>query len=194
MSALTIESLEPAYRVQGTLALVRPTPDSTLPDPETPVVPAARKAPTAQPTPLAALATFGPQHPTDVVHVAQGTRAQMEAHAHRFAQAVVEIIGGDRPSAQVLRLTTVPVYQQICRRARLAVDAQTRRRSPLEATPIRSRRVTVRPVVASVRLSFVTGSAVEATVRVRHGERSRAMAARFELVGERWQCCALQFA
>ena len=45
-----------------------------------------------------------------------------------------------------------------------------------------------------VRSCFVTDTHVEVSIHVRHGERSRAIAARFELAGERWLCSALEFA
>jgi hypothetical protein len=40
----------------------------------------------------------------------------------------------------------------------------------------------------------VRDDALEACVHVRYGRRSRAVAARFELVRGRWQCVALEFA
>jgi hypothetical protein len=45
-----------------------------------------------------------------------------------------------------------------------------------------------------VRTSFVTDSCAEVTLRVRYGPRSRAVAARFELLRDRWQITALEFA
>ncbi len=52
----------------------------------------------------------------------------------------------------------------------------------------------VRPQVQGVRSCFVTDTRVEVSIHVRHGERSRAIAARFELVDGRWMCTALEFA
>ena len=50
------------------------------------------------------------------------------------------------------------------------------------------------PRVRSVHLSFVAEDVVEASVHVRYGERSRAVASRFELRANRWICTALEFA
>jgi hypothetical protein len=118
----------------------------------------------------------------------------MEAWTLRFAQVAVEIVGGDRSPSQVLRWTTAPVYADLSRRALLVQQANQRRRLGLEPTPLRIRTSSVRPVIGSVHLSFITGSVVEASIRVRHGERCRAIAARFEFLGARWQCSALEFA
>ncbi|MFZ2503024.1 MAG: Rv3235 family protein [Nocardioides sp.] len=206
MTAVPLD--QSAYAVQGTLAL----PLGLLPPPL--IWPAESHDPRN---------TFGPKPEADVTHVATVTRAKLEAWTRRFAQAVVEIVGGDRPAAQVLRWTTPRVYDDICRRAQLVTHAASRRpagqRGPRQLTvphqidgsrqgdgprqgdgsrqvdaPPRARRVSVRPIVQSVRISFITGSVVEATIRVRHGERSRAIAARFEVLGDRWQCSALEFA
>ena len=40
---------------------------------------------------------------------------------------------------------------------------------------------------------MVRDDAVEASAHVRYGRRSRAVAARFEVVRDRWQCVALTF-
>jgi hypothetical protein len=47
--------------------------------------------------------------------------------------------------------------------------------------------------VRSVHLFCPSPEAAEISVHVRHGERSRAIAARIELVSGRWCCTALQF-
>ena len=52
----------------------------------------------------------------------------------------------------------------------------------------------VRPRVLGVHTSFVGRDVVEASVHVRYGERSRAVAARFERPERRWVCTALEFA
>ena len=56
--------------------------------------------------------------------------------AGRFAQAVVEVTGGDRPLTQLLRWTSTSVYQDLARRVQIMV--QTRN------APLRSRRGTRR--------------------------------------------------
>jgi hypothetical protein len=45
-----------------------------------------------------------------------GNRAELEAFAHRFASAVVEVVGGDRGPSQLLRWTSERVYAELQRR------------------------------------------------------------------------------
>jgi hypothetical protein len=107
---------------------------------------------------------------------------EVRAWAGRFAQAVVEVAGGDRPLPQLLRWTSPRVYAELGRRVR--VMAQTR--------PVERRRSTVRPQVRSVHLCRPLPTVAEVSVHVRHGRRSRAIAARLELRSGRWTCTALR--
>jgi len=102
--------------------------------------------------------------------------------AARFAQAVVEVLGGDRPLAQLVRWTSQRVYVELERR--LALLART--------SDAGRRKRTIRPQVRSVHVCHPTPEAAEVSVHVRHGERSRAIAARLELVRGRWQCTVLE--
>ncbi|MDQ6688812.1 MAG: Rv3235 family protein [Actinomycetota bacterium] len=112
-----------------------------------------------------------------------GGRAELDAFAARFAQAVVEVIGGDRGVHQLLRWTTERVYEDL-----------TRRTSMLSHTTPGDHRVRrLRAQVRSVHLFCPTAHAAELSVHVRHGHRSRAIAARIEIVEGRWRCTALQF-
>ncbi len=104
------------------------------------------------------------------------------AWAGAFAQAVVEVIGGDRPVAQLLRCTTVRVYNDLSRRVRILA----------RTAPAPQRMRTVRPMVRSVHVFRPTPATAEVSVHVRHGQRSRAMAARLERRDGRWTCTALQ--
>jgi Family of unknown function (DUF6459) len=159
----------PFTSVQGSLALeVEPHTD-----------PPAAPPPTVPP-----VAAF------DVVPVATTTRAQLEAWARRYGQAVAEIATGDRPAAQVVRWSTPRVYDDLVRRAVLITRAAGQ---PAPGSG-RHRRTLARPQVRGVRISFVAGHIVEASFHVRYGDRSRAIAARFEVLDERWQCSALEFA
>jgi hypothetical protein len=45
--------------------------------------------------------------------------------------------------------------------------------------------------VVGVRTALIRSDAVEASAHVRYGRRSRAVAARFEVVRDRWQCVAI---
>jgi hypothetical protein len=107
---------------------------------------------------------------------------EVKLWAARFAQAVVEVLGGDRPLAQLVRWTSHRVYVDLERR--LSILART------SATGRRRR--TIRPQVRSVHVFHPTPEAAEVSAHVRYGQRSRAIAARLELTGGRWQCTALQ--
>lgn len=125
----------------------------------------------------------------DVVVVDELTRRRLELWSRRLAQAVVEIVSGDRPVTQLLRWTTGEVYADLARRAVLVARASGRTPG-LGGTdgPV------VRPQVVGVRTSMVATHAAELCVHVRHGARSRAVAARLEVRHGRWQCVALEFA
>ena len=110
-------------------------------------------------------------------------RAELEAFAHRFAHAVVEVVGGDRGPAQLLRWTSEGVYADLQRRCALLT----------RTTPGDRRVRRLRSQVRSVHVFCPAAGAAELSVHVRHGERSRALAARIELVEGRWCCVALQF-
>jgi hypothetical protein len=95
---------------------------------------------------------------------------------------VVEVLGGDRPLSQLLRWTSQRVYVELDRRLTI-----------LTRTSDAGRRLrTIRPQVRSVHVFHPTPTTAEVSVHVRHGPRSRAIAARLELTGGRWQCTALQ--
>jgi hypothetical protein len=100
----------------------------------------------------------------------------------RFAQATVEVLGGDRPLAQLVRWTTARVYQDLERRVRIL--SQT--------GPTPPRRRTVRPQVRSVHVFRPGPHCAEVSVHVRYGHRSRAIAARLEERHGSWRCVALQ--
>ena len=123
----------------------------------------------------------------DVVRVDLVRRREFEQHAMRIGAAVVEIVGGDRPVSQVLRWTTPEVYQDLARRARLVAAASGRR-------PGAGSSQSVRPQLVATRTSFVTENCAEVSLHVRYGQRSRAVAARFEHLRDRWQITALEFA
>ena len=132
----------------------------------------------------------GPGRPgADVVPIDRRLRRRLTAWAHRYAQAVVEIVEGDRPVSQVLRWTVPEVYDDLARRALLVARAGGH--APGLGRPGGP---VVRPQVLGVRACFVSQDTLEASIHVRHGQRSRAIAARFQLIKGRWQCSALEFA
>ncbi len=123
----------------------------------------------------------------DVVPIEAEQRGRLEQWVQRFAQASVEIVGGDRPVSQLLRWTTGPVYADLHRRAVLVARAGGHQPGVRRVQP-------VRPHVVSVHASFVSPTVVEASARVRYGPRSRALALRFERRRDRWLCTAMEFA
>ncbi|MFP5253194.1 MAG: Rv3235 family protein [Actinomycetes bacterium] len=161
----------PPVAVQGTLAL------DVL---HRPVTPAPRHLTSVRPR--ARLVPAPAIEPTDDADGACPPDPEVRAWAARFAQAVVEVAGGDRPLPQLLRWTSPRVYAELGRRVR--VMAQSR--------PVEQRRRTVRPQVHSVHLCRPVPAVAEVSVHVRHGRRSRAIAARLELRGDRWTCTALR--
>jgi Family of unknown function (DUF6459) len=123
----------------------------------------------------------------DVVPVDLVRRRRFEQHAARIGAAVVEIVGGDRPVSQLLRWTTPEVYQDLARRAHLVAASVGRR-------PGTGGIQSVRPHLVAAHTSFVSERCAEVSLHVRYGERSRAVAARFEVIRDRWQVSALEFA
>ncbi|WP_051276804.1 Rv3235 family protein [Marmoricola sp. URHB0036] len=121
--------------------------------------------------------------PSPDLRLVAGGRAELEAFAHRFACAVVEVVGGDRGPSQLLRWTSEKVYAELQRRSALLSGT----------TPGDRRLRRLRSQVRSVHLFCPSPEAAEVSVHVRQGERSRAIAARIELVEGRWCCTALQF-
>ena len=126
---------------------------------------------------------------SDVVPVASATRRELERWARRYGQAVAEVATGDRPASQVIRWSTPRVYDDLVRRALLVSRATNQ-----PASVGRHRSAVSRPILRGCHISFVAGHVVEASFHVRYGERSRAIAARFEVLDDRWQCSALEFA
>ena len=108
--------------------------------------------------------------------------ARIDQMATRFAQAVVEVFGGDRGPFQLMRWTTAEVYAEVTRRSTAL--------NQIAAAP-RGRRL--RAQVRSVHLSVPHAGVAELSIHVRHGARSRAIAARMEVVEGRWKCSALEF-
>lgn len=122
----------------------------------------------------------------DAVLVHPRTRREAHRWAMTFAQACVEVVLGVRPVSQLVRWTTPEIYRELAHRAGVVARAGVHGTS-------RGRRPPIRPQVENVRTCFVSEHAVEMCVRVRHGQRSRAIAGRLEQVNGRWQCTALEF-
>ncbi|WP_205471187.1 Rv3235 family protein [Nocardioides sp. SYSU D00038] len=115
------------------------------------------------------------------------TGRAVEHWAWRYAQAVAEIVGGDRPASQLVRWNAADVQADLQRRALLVARAGGHQPGLGRVQP-------VRPRVAGVRTCALSERVVEAGIHLRYGPRSRAVAARFELRHGRWICTALEFA
>lgn len=110
----------------------------------------------------------------------------LEAWIGQIVQAVVEIVGGDRPLTQAVRWTSPRVYQQLGRRsAHLGKVGGY--------APGVGRVQRVRPRVTGVTSSLIDDAIVEAAVTIRTGHRARAVAVRFEQTDARWICTVLDF-
>lgn len=151
--------------VQGTLAL-RFEPDLAPPSPA--------ELPTAS--------------GADVVAVAPPLRRDLQRWALTFAQACVEVVGGDRPVSQLVRWTVPQIHEELAYRAGVVARARVH-----HAGQGRGRRPSARPQVQNVRTCFITTDVVELCARVRYGSRSRFLAGRLEVIAGRWQCTALEF-
>jgi hypothetical protein len=124
----------------------------------------------------------------DLTTIAAEQRARLDRWVRRYLQVAVEIVAGDRPASQVLRHTDADVFADLTRRAELVARAGGHAPGGGRAS------MAVRPTVLGCRTSLVRDDAVETCVHVRYGDRSRAVAARFEVLRERWVCVALEFA
>lgn len=129
-----------------------------------------------------------PQRRQDLVVAQPDERVALDRFAHAFFVRASEIASGDRPVTQLLRQAVPSVYDDLARRAKLVSAAAG-------TVPARGRgRGAVRPVLMTIHTSLVSPEALEAAAHLRYGARSRALAARFEVVDGRWQCVALEWA
>lgn len=102
--------------------------------------------------------------------------------AGRLVQAVVEVLAGDRPSAQLARWTVAGVYFDL---QRMAIRAGRERAAALPRRPPAD-------VVRSLHVSEPVAGVVEVCAVIERGPRVRALALRMEDLDGRWQCTALQ--
>jgi len=152
--------------VQGTLALDFPLPSGL---PAVPQAPALTVVVGGADLPMPAPGSTPPPLPP-------------RDWAGRFVQAVVEVVAGDRPLQQLVRWTNERVYADLSRRVRvlgLTTSAAARHR-------------TERAHVRSVHIYQPRPDAAEVAAHVRHGARSRAVAARLEARRGRWTCTDLK--
>jgi hypothetical protein len=144
----------------------------------------AQSSPAPRPTASATSVLRG----ADTVAVSPAVRRELHEWALTFGQATVEVVLGDRPVSQLVRWTTPPIYRELAYRARVVAQATLR-----QAGGHGPRRPAVRPQVRRVRACFVAAGVAEVAFTVQYGARHRAIAARLEAQGGRWQCTALEF-
>ena len=97
---------------------------------------------------------------------------------HRLAQAIVEVLAGDRSAAQLSPFASLDVLEHL--------ERATGRHFQTAGTPTR------RPRVSSVHLTEPEQGIVEACAVIETGRRHRALAMRLEEIAGRWRCTALQ--
>jgi hypothetical protein len=152
--------------IQGTLALTFTLPSG---------VPA---------TPAAWLRLVPPLPPTaDVPPPRAPQRSLPDARewAATLAQAVVEVLAGERPVAQLTHWTTPSVFAQLARRAAIVAGRSTAQRT---AAP--------RIVLRRVHVGRPADGVVEASTVIHGPDRARALAFRLEDTGGRWICTVLE--
>jgi hypothetical protein len=160
-----------ADAVQGTLALAFVLPSGVPTSPQAP--PELHLVPALRPDAERDLddAEFGPQ-PTSRCHL-----PEPRGWSGRFAQAVVEVLAGDRPVTQLVRWTTTDVYDQIACRVLDAASGGAH---------------SARALVRSVHVSEPADGVAEVAAMVRRGLRTTAVAMRLEGLDGRWQCTAVE--
>lgn len=97
-----------------------------------------------------------------------------------IVRAAVEVLVGSRPTAQLGRWLTAELYDELSRRAGLAMRIKGRPGVRRQA------------VVRRVHVCRLSALAVEAAVVVHDGERVRAAAVRVEAHRGRWRATALE--
>lgn len=123
----------------------------------------------------------------DLAVIDATSRARAEQFAGAMLRCMVQVVAGERPLVQLLRHCSREVYEELEQRC-AAVRAAS------GGSPAMGRgRDAVRPKVVSTRSSLVRPDALESSAHVRYGERSRALAARFEINRGRWQVVAAEF-
>lgn len=103
--------------------------------------------------------------------------------AGRLVQAVVEVLAGDRPLAQLARWTVAGVYFDL---QRMAIRASRERAAAVPRRPTAD-------VVRSLHVSEPVAGVAEVCALIERGARVRALALRMEDLDGRWQCTALLF-
>lgn len=111
--------------------------------------------------------------------------------ARGVAQALIEVMAGQRPPASVVRLTTPHVYVAVARRYAVA----TRRADTLARVARTGARPTTRRLaVVRIRCCRTRHESAEIAVVLRDGPRVRAMALELVAFEHTWRVASLQIA
>ena len=165
--------------VQGALALAFTLPGGlpTLPSPPVPLV-QLRAVPDD-------ISQFAEEPDDPAVRPQLTTRANLpDPHrfAGRLAQAILEVVSGARPAAQLARWTSKPVYDDISRRL-----------SRLASSGAPGLRGVVAGCVRSVHVTEPLDGIAEVCAIVQREGRALAVALRLEGLDGRWMCTELTF-
>ncbi|MEJ5946162.1 Rv3235 family protein [Pseudokineococcus basanitobsidens] len=111
-----------------------------------------------------------------------------------LAGAVVEVLSGHRPAAQLVRWTTLEVHAELQRRAALAARLRPARpsRRPSSPSGAGASRAGRPAVVRRVHVCRPSEGVVEASAVVVDGDRVRAVALRLEGWDRRWRATAVE--
>lgn len=124
----------------------------------------------------------------DWIAVPTEFRVHLEQWTRRHLQAAVEVAAGDRPAAQLVRWCAPEVHRDLVRRAHLVARAAGHPAGQGRGFDA------LHPQVVSARVQIIAMDCFEACAHIRYGQRSRALAARFEWRRDRWLNVALEFA
>jgi hypothetical protein len=139
--------------------------------------------------PFGQFGQFGPR-PTST-----GELPEPQAWAGRMVQAVLEVLAGVRPVAQLVRWASLPVYTALQRRCTLAASRAARANRanrPHQVSQSGRPEAGRRAIVRSVHICQPADGVVEASAVVVAGGRVQAVALRLEGLDGRWQMTALE--
>jgi hypothetical protein len=153
------DELPAAAVVAGEGAMILPLP---LPDLDPPLPPAAKR--------LHLVPPLGREEPVSL--------PPPRAWAARLAQAIVEVLAGERPLSQLVRWTSENVYADLGRWATAQPDR-------------RARRTIGQGRLQALRTCEPERGIVEAAAVIRFSNRHRLVALRLEVIRGRWVCTRL---
>ncbi|WP_129339804.1 Rv3235 family protein [Cellulomonas endophytica] len=180
-AAVTPAAVTPAAVSPARVRLVRPAYRGGTAD----AGPLGRPAPPALPDRVRALRTRDASFEAEVLDAddVPVPEADPARTAGTLARAVVEVLAGTRPVAQLARWLAPGVYEEL--RVRTGLTLGVAGRGPVTSAG-------TRPAVRRVRVVPVDERSVEATVVVDQGTRVRAAALRLDAHRGQWRVTALE--